>query len=199
MKGMLKKLHHKIRNKMTKIEPIKPEAAEAAARTTMEMVNRKLGRVPNMYQVMANSPAVLEGYVKLNTALSSGTLGNKMAELIALATAETNGCSYCLSAHSYFGAKAGLSEQEMLDGRAFNSVDTKTQAGLLFTRKLLEDPKNSSSTDIEPLRSAGYSDGQILEIVANVIRNIFTNYINIISETEIDWPVTIHPFHIQNK
>ena len=184
---------------MTKIKAIKPEVASEAAKVTMEMVNKKLGRVPSMYQVMANSPAVLDAYVKFNGALSGGTLGNKMAELIALATAETNACSYCLSAHSFFGAKAGLTEEQMLEGRTFHSQDEKMNAGLLFAKKMLENPTNISSADIIPLRKIGYSDGDILEIVANVIRNIFTNYINIISETEVDWPVIVKSLNTQNK
>lgn len=155
--------------------------------------------MPNMYQVMANSPAVLEAYVKFNGALSGGTLGNKMAELIALATAETNTCSYCLSAHSFLGAKVGLSEEQMLEGRAFHSQDEKINAGLLFAKKMLENPKEISSADLEPLKNLGYSDGDILEIIAHVIRNIFTNYINIISETEVDWPVIVKPLHTQNQ
>ena len=184
---------------MTKIKAIKPEVASEAAKVTMEMVNKKLGRVPSMYQVMANSPAVLDAYVKFNGALSGGTLGNKMAELIALATAETNACSYCLSAHSFFGAKAGLTEEQMLEGRTFHSQDEKMNAGLLFAKKILNNPKEISSADIGPLRSVGYSDGDILEIVANVIRNIFTNFINIISETEVDWPIIVKPLNTQNK
>ncbi|MBC7912681.1 MAG: carboxymuconolactone decarboxylase family protein [Pyrinomonadaceae bacterium] len=180
---------------MSKIKTVTQETTSDAAKSTMEMVKGKLGRVPNMYQVMANSPAVLEAYVKFNGALSGGTLGSKMAELIALATAEENTCSYCLSAHSFLGAKVGLSEQQILSGRAFESEDPKIKAGLLFTKKMLVSPKGISSADIDPLRNAGYSDGDILEIVANVIRNIFTNYINIISETEVDWPVIVKPLN----
>ena len=184
---------------MKKIKAISPESAPEAAKATMEMVKKKLGRVPTMYQVMANSTSVLEAYVKFNGALSSGTLGSKMAELIALATAESNACSYCLSAHSFFGARVGLSEEQMIDGRAFYSQDEKVNAGLLFAKKILETPREISSDDIKPLRNVGYSDGDILEIVANVIRNIFTNYINIISETEVDWPVIVKPLAVEAK
>jgi uncharacterized peroxidase-related enzyme len=184
---------------MTKIQKISPEVASEAAKITFEMVSKKLGRVPNMYQVMANSPAVLEAYVKFNGALSMGVLGNKMAELIALATAESNACSYCLSAHSFLGSKVGLSEEQMLEGRMFHSQDEKMNIGLLFAKKMIENPKEISSLDIEPLRRIGYTDGDILEIVANVIRNIFTNYINIISETEVDWPIIVKSLNTENK
>jgi uncharacterized peroxidase-related enzyme len=172
---------------------IKTETAPDTAKTSLETVARKLGRVPNMYSVMANSPATLESYIKFNAALSGGTLGSKMAELIALATAESNACSYCLSAHTFFGKKVGLSEGEIEGARDFFSKDEKIQAGLSFAKKLLETPREISKTDITPLQKVGYSDGDILEIIANVIRNMFTNYINIVAETEVDWPTIVTP------
>ena len=178
---------------MTLIRVIETETASDAAKTSLDMVAKKLGRIPNMYKLMANSPATLESYIKFNTALSAGTLGNKMAELIALATAESNACSYCLSAHTYFGKKAGLSVEDMEAARDFVSRDEKIQAGLSFAKKLLETPREISKTDIAALQKAGYSDGDILEIIANVIRNMFTNYINIVAETEVDWPTIVTP------
>ena len=184
---------------MKQIKAISQGSASETVKATMATIGKKLGRVPNMYQVMANSPAVLDAYVKFNGALSGGTLGSKMAELIALATAESNTCTYCLSAHTYFGAKVGLTETQMLEGRTFHSQDEKTNIGLVFAKKMLETPKDLSAEDIEPLRSVGYTDGDILEIVANVIRNIFTNSINIISETEVDWPVVVKPLIAELK
>lgn len=178
---------------MKQIQKISPETASKTVKASMVMVSKKLGRVPNMYQVMANSPAVLDAYVKFNGALSVGTLGSKMTELIALATAESNSCSYCLSAHTYLGSKVGLTETQMLEGRTFQSRDEKMNIGLTFAKKMLETPKEVASKDIEQLRDVGYTDGDILEIVANVTRNIFTNSINIISETEVDWPVIVKP------
>jgi uncharacterized peroxidase-related enzyme len=183
---------------MTKIKPIAPESATGSARETMEMVQKKLGRVPKMYQVMAHSPAVLEAYTKFNTALGGGSLGSKMAELIALSTAEYNTCSYCLSAHTFLGAKSGLTDEQMTDSRTFQSESEKVQAGLTFVQKLLKQPHAVSSDDVDPLRAVGYTDGDILEIIGNVVRNMFTNYLNIVSETEVDWPVVVKPFKTEN-
>ncbi len=184
---------------MNKIKPIQVEDASQESQAVLEIVKKKLGRVPNMYKVMANSPAVLDAYVKLNGALSTGTIGSKMAEMIALATAEQNTCSYCLSAHSFFGAKVGLTDEQIIEARKFSSQNEKMNAGLIFVKKMLVTPKEISSKDIEPLRQVGYTDGDILEIVANVIRNIFTNYINTISETEVDWPVIVKSLNNEPK
>jgi uncharacterized peroxidase-related enzyme len=178
---------------MNKIKAIRPETASEAVQASMEVVHKKLGRVPNMYQVMANSPAVLEAYVKLNGALSTGSLGNKMAELIALATAEKNACSYCLSAHHYFSIKIGLTDEQIENGRKFYSENDKFHVGLQFAKKLLETPNQISNDDIAPLRNAGFSDGDMLEIIAHVIRNVFTNYVNIVSATDVDWDTIVTP------
>jgi uncharacterized peroxidase-related enzyme len=176
---------------MNKINPLQVEDASAASHAVLEIVSKKLGRIPNMYKVMANSPAVLDAYVKLNGALSAGAIGNKLAEMIALATAEYNGCSYCLSAHTFFGGKTGLSDQQILDARGFHADSEKFDAGLQFAKKILVSPNQLSDDDIIPMRAHGYTDGEILEIIANVIRNMFTNYVNIVSNTEVDWPVVI--------
>ncbi len=184
---------------MNKINPIEVADASPASQVVLEMVHKKLGRVPNMYKVMANSPAVLDAYVKLNTALSVGAIGSKMAEMIALATAEHNGCTYCLSAHTFLGSKAGLTEQQIYDSKGFHADNEKFDAGLQFAKKIVVSPNEISSADIAPLKNQGYTDGEILEIIANVIRNMFTNYVNIVSYTEVDWPVVVEPLQTQHK
>ena len=184
---------------MNKINPIQVTDASEASQAVLEIVNKKLGRIPNMYKVMANSPAVLDAYVKLNGALSAGAIGSKMAEMIALATAEHNACSYCLSAHSFLGSKAGLTEQQIADSQIFHSDIEKFDAGLQFTKKILTNPNQISSDDIAPLKKHGFTDGEILEIIANVIRNIFTNYVNIVSNTEVDWDVIVKPLNTEIK
>jgi uncharacterized peroxidase-related enzyme len=178
---------------MTSIKAIEMETAPEAVKVNLDIVAKKLGRVPAMYRVMAHAPAVLDSYVKLNSALSAGTLGSKMSELIALAAAESNGCSYCLSAHTFFGKKIGLSDEEIEAGREFLSQNEKFQTGLTFVRKVLSDPRKISNADIEPLRRVGFTDGEILEIIGNVVRNLYTNYINIVAETEVDWPKVVEP------
>ncbi|MBS0030923.1 carboxymuconolactone decarboxylase family protein [Chitinophaga sp. 22321] len=178
---------------MSTITALSLTDAPATARPVLEQVNRMLGRVPNMYGVMAHSPAVLEAYVQFSNALRRGSLGAPMAERIALAAAEYNGCSYCLSAHSHLGAKAGLSSTDLLEARNMQATDEKINAGLQFTKQLLAAPQSLSPNDVQTLRDAGYTDGETLEIIANVVRNIFTNYLNVVAGTEVDWPVIVKP------
>src|SRR4029453_8859530 len=81
--------------------PATIDAAPAASRPLLEAVKKQLGLVPNMFRLVANSPAALEGYLGLSGALNKGTLPAPTRERIALAVAEINGCNYCLSAHTY--------------------------------------------------------------------------------------------------
>ena len=89
---------------MTRIAIPAAEQTPAASLPLLEAVNKQLGIVPNLMKVVGNSPAALEGYLSLNGALSKGMIGNKTGERIALAVAEFNRCSYCLSAHSYLAS-----------------------------------------------------------------------------------------------
>jgi AhpD family alkylhydroperoxidase len=83
--------------------PATIEAAPAAAQPLLQAVKKQLGVAPNLFRLVANSPAALEGYVSLSGALAKGDVPAATRERIALAVAEINGCDYCLSAHTYLG------------------------------------------------------------------------------------------------
>ncbi len=114
----------------------------------------------------------------------------KTRERIALAVAEVNGCDYCLSAHSYLALNlAKLSAEEVALNRTGASGDAKADAAVRFAAKLVRERGHVSAADIEAVRGAGFSDGQIVEIVAVAAENVFTNLINTVAETDIDFPV----------
>jgi AhpD family alkylhydroperoxidase len=105
--------------------PASIDAAPAAARPLLEAVNNQLGVVPNMFRLVANSPAALEGYLALSGALAKGALPPATRERIALAVAQIHGCGYCLSAHDYIGrtlTKLDPAEIERCQGRSCRGV-----------------------------------------------------------------------------
>lgn len=169
--------------------PASIEASPAAAQPLLQAVNRQLGVVPNLFRLVGNSPAALEGYLGLNGALAKGSLEAPTRERIALAVAEINGCDYCLSAHSYFGKKlAKLSDAEIAANRGGGSSDPKADAAVRFAVKLVSTRGHASDADIQAVRQAGYTDAQIVEIVLHVALNTLTNYVNEVAKTEIDFP-----------
>ena len=173
---------------MSRLPLVDPSQAQGRTAELFAAVKEKMGRVPNLMKAMANSPAVLEGYLGLSGALGHGTLDPKIRERIALGTAESNGCGYCLAAHSLLGKMAGLDEEERLANRKGHSHDPKAEAALLFARTLLERKGRVSAADLQAIRSAGFDDGQVAEIIAHVALNVLTNYFNNAVETPIDFP-----------
>lgn len=170
--------------------PATIEAAPAKAQPLLEAVKKQLGVVPNLFRLVATSPAALEGYLGLNGALGKGTLDARTRERIALAVAEINGCSYCLSAHTYLGKNlAKLDDAELAANRRGTSNDPQADAAVRFAVKVVNNRGHVTDADLSAVRMAGYSDAQILEIVLHVALNTLTNYVNEVAQTDIDFPV----------
>lgn len=174
---------------MPRIDPISQEAATGDAAKIMADVKKKMGRVPNLISTMAHSPAVANAYLSFSGALSDGILPSHLRERIALTIGQGNECTYCISAHTMLGKNAGLNEEEIVAARRGTASDEKVAAAVAFARKLAEKKGNVSDEDLATVRNAGYSDGEIGEIVAHVALNIFTNYFNHVADPEIDFPV----------
>ena len=170
--------------------PASIEAAPAAARPLLDAVNKQLGLVPNLFRLIATSPAALEGYLGLNGALAKGALDAKTRERIALAVAQINGCDYCLSAHAYLGKNlAKLDDAEINANRKGMSNDAKADAAVRFAVRIVSTRGQIETGDLTAVRAAGYSEAQIIEIVLHVALNTLTNYVNNVAETDVDFPV----------
>jgi uncharacterized peroxidase-related enzyme len=174
---------------MSRIPPVDHAAASGEAKDLLDGVKGALGVVPNIFATMVQSPKVLEGFLALNSALGQGQLSAQLREQIALTVAGANGCDYCASAHTALGKGAGLGAQDLADSLRGRSGDAKTQAALTFAATVVSQRGRVGDADVQALRSAGYADGEIIEIVTHVGVNLFTNYFNYIVDTEIDFPV----------
>lgn len=168
--------------------PARDEVPEAS-KPVLDAVQKQLGVVPNMFRLIASSPATLQGFAANNAALGK-VLDVKTRERIALAVAQVNGCDYCLSAHSYLGLNlAKLSPEEIGLNRKGASVDPKANAAVQFAAKVAQARGHVGAADLQAVRDAGFSEGQIVEIVAVVAENVVTNLLNIVADTDIDFPV----------
>lgn len=166
------------------------EDAPAASRPLLEGVNNMLGSVPNLFRIVSISPAALNGYLGMFGALSKGTLPAPTRERIALAVAEINGCSYCLSAHAHLGKTlAHLDDAEIESNRQGTSHDAKAAAAVSFAANVARNRGQVSEADLAAIKDAGYSDEQVLEIILHVALNVFTNYVNEVLKTDVDFPV----------
>jgi len=170
--------------------PASVETAPVAAQPLLRGVNAKLGSVPNLFRLLAVSPAALEGYLGLSGALGHGSLDARTRERIALAVAEYNGCGYCTSAHSFIGRNmAHLDDAEIATNRNGSSTDAKAAAAVEFAVKVVDARGHVSDADVAAVKLAGYSDADVIEIVLHVALNTLTNYVNEVAQTTIDFPV----------
>lgn len=163
--------------------------APAASRPFLAAVQKQIGFVPNLFRTVASSPAALEGYLGLSAALAKGSLPAATRERIALAVAAINGCDYCLAAHSYIGANlAKLDSAEIAANRAGFSNDPKADAAVRFASKVARERGHVDDDALRLVKIAGYGEAEIIEIVLHVALNTWTNYLNTVAETVVDFP-----------
>ncbi len=173
---------------MNRIAQLDPAQAAGKTKQLFDGVQGKLGSVPNLFRVLGNAPAALQGYLDFSSALAGGSLNAKVREQIALTVAESNLCGYCLSAHTFIGGKAGLTEQDMAQARQAGAANDKTDAILKLARAIVVRRGELSDAELAQARQAGLGDGEIVETVASVALNILTNYVNHVARTVVDFP-----------
>jgi len=174
---------------MPDISPI-DLAQPGPAAGVINAVKAQIGSVPNIFATMAQSPAVLEGFLAFSGALGAGVLNASVREQIALTVAGENGCDYCASAHTMMAKAAGVSAEEAALNLTGMATDSKIEAILGFTQAVVRSrgllpPGNPT---LERVRHAGVSEAELVEILAHIGLNLFTNYFNHVAKTEIDFP-----------
>ena len=175
---------------MSQLPLIDPATASAPAAELLAEVRRSLGVIPNMTKAMANSPALLGGYLGLSGALARGVLDPATRERIALTVAQGNECDYCLSAHSYLAEHvAHLDADDIAAARKAHAPDGKT-AAILTLADAVNDGRGDTPADVvDAARAAGVTDEEVAEVIGHVALNVLTNYFNKTTGVEIDFPV----------
>lgn len=179
---------------MSRVPLIDPATASGAAAAQLAATQQTMGVTPNMAKALANSPASLQGFLGLFGALKQGVLSAALQERIALAVAEANGCAYCLSAHTMVSRNVvKLPEEEIEAARHGHSADAKADAALQLALTVTRNRGKLGKESFDAARQAGLSDEEIVEVIANVARNIFTNYVNEALDVDVEWPL-VTPF-----
>jgi uncharacterized peroxidase-related enzyme len=173
---------------MNRVKLLDPATAPGNSQTLLTQIQGAFGTAPNMFRAVANSPAALASMWSAFGALGGGSIGAALGEQIAVAVANRNNCEYCLAAHTALGRKAGVSAEALAAAQSGQSADAKTAAVLRFALKLVNDRGQVNDADIAELRSAGVSDEAMVEIIAHVALNLFTNYVNVALNVPVDFP-----------
>ena len=174
---------------MSRLPPIQINGKTLALKQSLKIRPLKLAEAPRFLQVMANSPAAFRAYILADAALLRGELTRRQRQQVALAVAEINGSTYSLSALNAAGERHGLTHHEMQSACNAVTADPRTQTMLRFTQAVVLQRGEISDEDFQALVKAGFTNAQIIEIVANIALNIFSNYFNSVVKMEVDSPV----------
>jgi uncharacterized peroxidase-related enzyme len=171
------------RTTMARIQTLSIGEAPASAQASLHAVEKATGFLPNLFKVFANSPSSLGVFLQGQQQLSKGELSGAEREIIALAVSQANRCEYCLAAHTVLGGHAGLSDDAIRAARRGEGSAIAT-----FASKVSNQRGRVDDADVAAARDAGLTDSKIVEIIAVVAQVTFTNYLNNVANTDVDFP-----------
>jgi uncharacterized peroxidase-related enzyme len=172
---------------MARSAALKPEQVPADSKPTLDTFTKNIGFTPNMLATFALSPIAFNSWATLRGSLSKA-LDVKTRESISLAVSEVNGCNYCLAVHSFGAEHAKMSADEIILARKGHASDPKRDAAVQFARKVIETRGRVSDADLKAVRDAGYTDANVMEIIALVAMYSLTNFFNNVFDPEKDFP-----------
>jgi uncharacterized peroxidase-related enzyme len=173
---------------MPRTAALKMEQVPDESKPTLGAFTKNIGFTPNMIATLAQSPIAFNAWATLLGSLSKA-LDVKTRDSIGLAVSEVNGCNYCLTVHSFTAEHmAKLPADEIILARKGHASDPKRDAAVQFARKVIETRGKVSDADLKAVRDAGYTDANVMEIVALVAQFSLTNFFNNVFDREKDSP-----------
>ncbi|MGO7162588.1 carboxymuconolactone decarboxylase family protein [Rhizobium johnstonii] len=173
---------------MSRTVVLTPEQVPAESKQTLDTFTRNIGFTPNMMAAFAQSPIAFNAWATLLVSLSKA-LDVKTRDSIGLAVSEVNGCNYCLTVHSFTAEHmAKLLADDIILARKGHATDPKRDAAVQFARKVVETRGQVSDADLKEVQDVGYTDANIIEIIALVAMYSLTNFFNNVFDPEKDFP-----------
>ena len=165
-----------------------PEQVSPESQVLFEQLEKRLGKVPNLYATMGYSSHALKAFMELELNLYKGVFRPKEREAVALVVSEVNGCEYCLAAHTIAALKAGLTQDETLNIRKGISTDPKINAIVALAKAIAETKGYPPSDLLDNFYAAGYNEAALMELVGLITVRIYTNYVFALTHIPIDFP-----------
>ncbi|HEU4669330.1 MAG TPA: carboxymuconolactone decarboxylase family protein [Dyella sp.] len=175
---------------MTRLHTPAIDQATGQAAELFAAIRHNIGKVPNLYATLGgNSPDVLAHVLSTGATLGRSTLSRLEQEAINLAVSEATGCDYCVAAHTMTGKLAGYSAEQTRELRAGGFAgDERIDALVKFALGLMQQRGTLDATAVDALKAVGFSDRQLVEIPLAVSAILFTNMVNRINDTTLDFP-----------
>ncbi|SDC98837.1 uncharacterized peroxidase-related enzyme [Cupriavidus sp. YR651] len=174
----------------TRLHTIAIEDATGQTAELFGAIRKAVGKVPNAYATIgSNAPAVLAQALQTGQVLKSGTLSARELEAINLSVSQATQCDYCLAAHTLMAKGAGYTTEQTRQLRQGNyPEDAKIDALTRFAVELVTTRGTLPASSVDGLKAAGYTDRQVVEAVQAISAILFTNMINRVNDTTLDFP-----------
>jgi uncharacterized peroxidase-related enzyme len=172
---------------MPRATALKAEQVPAESKPTLDMLAKSIGFAPNMLATFAQSPIAFNAWATLRASLNRA-LDMKTRECISLAVSEVNGCNYCLGVHTFMAERAKLPAAEVILARKGHAADPTRDAATQFARKVIQTRGQVGDADLKAVRDAGYTDANVMEIIALVAMYSLTNLFNNVFDPDKDYP-----------
>jgi AhpD family alkylhydroperoxidase len=159
-----------------------------ANQVLFDTLQKKLGKVPNLYAAMAYSENALGAYLTLQSTRSSLTAKEK--EVVNLVVSQVNDCEYCLAAHTAIGKLNGFTDQQILEIRTGSiSFNPKYNALAALTKSFVENSGKANPSVIDNFFEAGYTKESLVDTIVLIGDKIITNYLYAVTKVPVDFPV----------
>jgi uncharacterized peroxidase-related enzyme len=175
---------------MNRLHTLTLDQAEGETAELFASIKRNVGKLPNAYAVIgSNAPNVLANVLQTGATLGKSTLSKREQEAINLSVSEATGCDYCVAAHTFTGKLAGYSDEQARELRAGGfAADARIDTLVKFVLGLVRNRGTVEASAVEAMRDVGFSDRQLVEIPLVVSAILFTNMVNRINDTVVDFP-----------
>ena len=163
------------------------DTAPEASRATLEATAKKYGFVPNLYGVLAGSPAAVQAYAGINKALEHSALTPVEQQVVTLTVSAANNCAYCMGAHSTVAKMIHVPEQILVELRDQRDLsDAKLNALRLLVVSVLRHRGWVPEEALNQFTAAGYVEQHLLDVLTIVALKTLSNYTNHIAHTPLD-------------
>lgn len=174
---------------MTKIQVPSHDQVPADAQVIFDQIQKRLGKVPNLYATIGYSAHALKGFLDFEATLNKGVFSAKEREAIALVVSEVNNCTYCLSAHTLLALKQGFSKEDTFAIRKAAVADSRLQAILQLAQSIAENKGNADAAAKDQFFAAGFDEAALMDLAGLVTVRVFTNYVYALTDIPVDFPL----------
>lgn len=165
------------------------EDLDSKSQKTLDSIKQELGSIPNIFSAIAYSSEALENYLIFSNKAGKSSFSQKEIETIKLSVAQTNECAYCLAAHTMLAKMSGFTEEETIQIRKGEIKNERLSILAKISKEITRNRGHISNNTFVEFFEKGFTEKDLINLLAVMVDIIFTNYINIITDIPVDFPL----------